>query len=475
MLVFKPFSLSALKEALPYLKNSNSLNSDLSAGAIFMWQNGYDVQFCVWNDTLVIRENIGEQPAFSWPMGADIYGMIDQLIEYVKSNHMALRFSEIDNNTFNIISDNSRLKPMMSEYDVRWSDYIYSFDETMTFKGNKYKGQRNHINKFKRLYGEPVIRFIKDEDEDKIKTLLEEYSLEHDDAGALEKSEFEQTEKLLGVYKELGLYAACLTVGEKMAALTVGEIVGDMLIIHVEKALKRYQGIYPTLYNGFVNLIFRHLGRPLKLINREDDSGDEGLRISKMQYHPVGKVNKYLVHINSPAARLKKMPIIKTDSVVLTEFSQTDKKAYLNLNTDIDNNRYWGYDYRDDEEILGEIDEDTFYDFTVKDMHAGDSINFAIRTSESGDMIGEAILWNFTYDGIAEVGCRLFPEYQGRGYGKAAFSAISDFAERTLNVTPTARCFINNTTSYRMITGSNYTESSKDDKYYYFKRNKKSN
>ena len=36
--------------------------------------------------------------------------------------------------------------------------------------------------------------------------------------------------------------------------------------------------------------------------------------------------------------------------------------AYLSLNTDVENNRWWGYDYREDVSITGPVDEDTFYD-----------------------------------------------------------------------------------------------------------------
>ena len=469
MLEFKPYSLALLKQALPFIKSGPSLCSDLSAGSIFMWQEGSDLQFCFWNDTLVMRQNIGEQPAFSWPVGADVYGMVDELIKYVRENNLALRFYEIDDKTLRIIENDCRLQPAMSEYEIRWSDYIYSFEEAMTFKGNKYKGQRNHINKFKRLYGEPVIRLFEPEDRAAVIKMLWDYQSEHKDAKRLEKSEIEETEKLLDICKELDLYAVCLIIDENIAAFSIGEVVGDMLLIHIEKALTRYEGIYPTMYQSFVKLVAKQEGRVLAIVNREDDSGDEGLRISKMQYHPLGRVNKYLVHVNSPAAKLAQIPDIFRDNIVLTPFRESDKKAYLAISTDIKNNRYWGYDYREDEYFPETIDENTFYDFTMTDMRAGDSINFAVRTSPDGDMIGEAILWNFTADS-AEAGCRIMPEYQRKGYGGAAFRALTDFAEKYLKVRVRARCCIENKPSHRMIMSSGYEQSHRDSKFYYSNR-----
>lgn len=470
MLTFIPFSVETLKTALPYLNMNKTLCSDLSAGALFMWQEGTNLQFSFFNDTLILRQNIGEQPAFTWPIGADVFGAVDAIIEYVKANDFALRFYEVDDTTLEIIKSDNRLKPVMCEYEERWSDYIYSFADAIDFKGSKFKGQRNHINKFKRLYGEPNIRFLKKEDREDLRKMLSEYHREHGDADILEELEFGIAEKLLDVADDLSLYAACLTVKGKIAAFSIGEAIGDMLIIHIEKALRRYEGIYPTMYQGFLKLVSDKTGKTFSFINREDDSGDEGLRISKMQYHPIGKVNKYLAHINSPAYRIEKMPVLRFCDVVLTKLNEDDKAAYRELNTDIKNNRYWGYDYREDDDITGKIDDNTFYDLVTVDMHAGDSINFAVRNSENGVMIGEALLWNFTFGGSAEVGCRLLPEFQGKGYGTAAFKVLSDFAENTLKVRVKARCFTENAASRRMIENSGYKLIKTDEKFYYFAR-----
>lgn len=470
MLDFEPFSVAAFQKALPYINKNASLCSDISMGFIFMWRDGDDVRFCIKNDTLIIQQNYGGQPAFSWPIGADPDGIIDELLVYVRANHMPLRFFAVDDETLEVIRKDKRLQPAGWAYDVRWSDYIYSFEETMTFKGRKYSGQRNHINKFRKLYGEPVIRFIKPEDKPKIEAMLAEYEAEHPAANKMEKLEIENTKRLIDNYAALGLPAACLTVGEEIAAISIGEIVGDMLLIHVEKALTRYDGIYPTMYMGFVRLVSEFLGHPLKFINREDDSGDPGLRTSKQQYHPIGMANKHLVHINSPAKWLDKFPVISSADIVLTQLRESDKEAYFSLNTDIENNRYWGYDYREDIGITGAVNENTFFDSVQYDMRTGDSLNFAVRLSENGEMIGECILWNFTADGCAELGCRLQPSYHGKGYGKAAFGALADFAQQTMKLKVWARCHLPNEASFRMISGNGFKTVKQDDRFYYFER-----
>ena len=470
MLDFKSFNISALKEVLPYIKAKPSFCSDISAGYLFMWYEDENMQYCIQNDTFIIRQIIGEQPAFSYPVGADPDGMIEELKEYVYSKHLALRFFAVDDETLEKICSDERLKPAMWAYERCWSDYIYSFEEAMTFKGKKYSGQRNHINKFKKLYGEPDIRFLTDDDRESVEILLKEYEKDHRDRRALEQIELESTRKLLDVYDELGLYAVGLFVRKKLVAFSIGEIVDDTLLIHIEKGLTKYNGVYPTVYSGFVNLIYKNLGYPLKFINREDDSGDPGLRTSKMQYHPVRIVNKYLVHIGSPAAKTEPTVSLPSGDIVLTELRESDKQAYFKLNTDIENNRYWGYDYREDIGITGPVDENTFYDSVMYDMRAGDSINFAIRLLKDEEMIGEAILWNFTLDGTAELGCRIFPEHQRKGYGSSAFKTAADFASRSLKVKVLARCRHENTASYRMITASGFVPVREDKEFYYFKQ-----
>ena len=470
MLTFEDYSLESLQKILPYIKNSDPTINDLTAGSLFLWQVDTHLSFCVWQDTLVICQMVGEQPAFSYPVGANPDSMIDELLCYVKEKGLPLRFFAVDDRTLEKIRADERLHAPMWACDERWSDYIYSFDEAKTFAGKKYSGQRNHINKFKKLYGEPNVRLLTPADLPALERMLAEYESEHADAGLLERIELSQTKNLLSVYEKIGLLAAGLFVGEDIAAFTIGEVVGETLFIHVEKALRRFEGAYPTIYSGFVGLVDALFDRPFQYIDREDDSGDPGLRTSKMQYHPIEKRGKYLVHVDSPAAKIPKDILLAAGDIFLTSFRETDKQAYYLLNTDIENNRYWGYDYRADASLTGEIDENTFYDSTHFDMQVGDSFNFAIRLAPDGEMIGEAILWNFTSNGSCELGCRILPAYQGRGYGKAAFSAAATFAVNTLKLFVVARCDKQNTASRHMIEDAGFSFCYEDERCFYFER-----
>ena len=122
MLKFEPVSLSSLQKILPYIRDMGVPCSDLSVGSLFMWRDGTNLQFCEWNDTLIVQQDRGEQPAFSWPIGKYPNGMIDELLEYVKNNHLPLRFFAVDESILNNIRDDIRLTSPMWAFDPRWSD-----------------------------------------------------------------------------------------------------------------------------------------------------------------------------------------------------------------------------------------------------------------------------------------------------------------------------------------------------------------
>ncbi len=442
----------------------------MSAGYFFMWHTDGEIAFCVQNDTFCVRQTLNGQVSFSYPCGRDEAGMLERLIDYVKERDLPLRFFDVTPELLERIRQNPALQPMRFAYERRWSDYLYECEAVIGFRGKAFSGQRNHINRFKALYGEPEIRFLDSSDVPAILKFLDRYQAEHTDARALETEELEHTRRLIGAFEALRFYCAGLFTGGELCAFSIGELVGDTLMIHVEKALKTYPGAYPTMYQGFARLMRARLGDRLVYLNREDDAGDLGLRTSKMQYHPVKLIDKYLVHAFSPAARINEFPTLAGEGVVLDELRETDRSAYFALNTDCENNRFWGYDYKEDPGLVFPVNEDTFYESARYDTACGDSINFAIRERAGGELIGEAILWNFTSTGAAELGCRIAREHQHKGLGRAAFAAAADFAERTLGLRLCAKCFSENEPSRKMILSCGFHEIRRDQTYLYFAR-----
>jgi hypothetical protein len=76
-----------------------------------------------------------------------------------------------------------------------------------------------------------------------------------------------------------------------VVAFTIGERVRDeMMIVHFEKAFPDVQGAYPMINQQFV----QHECEGLTCVNREDDTGDLGLRKAKLSYYPDILLKKYI-------------------------------------------------------------------------------------------------------------------------------------------------------------------------------------
>ena len=121
--------------------------------------------------------------------------------------------------------------------------------------------------------------------------------------------------------------------------------------------------------------------------------------------------------------------------------------------------------------ITGEINDDTFYDVVKFDRLIGEGISFAIREkSVDNRLIGEVIIYNFTYNGSAEIGVRVEKESQGKGIGTKAFKLGADFAENVLKVKIKAKCYKENIKSKETILSCGFNQVSEDEEFYYFAR-----
>ena len=472
MLNFEPCTVECLKRLAPRFRGLPTLCCELSAGTIWMWRAEQEPQICLRNDTLVLRQIMNGYPAFTYPIGPDVDGMLDALIEQAREEDIALRFFAMDEGELRRLLEDRRFGDTLWGYDRRWSDYIYPFEPYTTLSGGSLHKIRYKVNHFTHLYGPPDVRPLLREHLPEARALLESYAPEHADMGKLEALELRHSRELLTACHALDLPAAGLWIDGALAAFCIGEVVGETLMLHVEKALLQYSDAYPAMFRGFAAYVRELWPGRLRWINWEDDSGDPGLREVKETYHPVQLLHKYQAHVHAPGARVAVYPTLKAGNAVLTPFREGDKAAYLRLNTDHENNRYWGYDYEEDYTVPGTVDEDTFYDSVRFDMAIGDSMNFAVREREDGPMIGEALLWNFTERGSAEVGLRLLPEYQGRGISAAVNEALIRFAEDGLGLTTRVRCrnSPDNLRPLRAVLRSGFRETRRDDTWIYLDR-----
>ena len=105
--------------------------------------------------------------------------------------------------------------------------------------------------------------------------------------------EVEGVHEILKSCSYLDVHMAGVYIDGALEAFTIGSYnpFEDMAIIHIEKANPEIRGLYQFINRQFLLSEFPNV----RLVNREDDLGEEGLRKAKMSYNPCGFARKYLV------------------------------------------------------------------------------------------------------------------------------------------------------------------------------------
>jgi len=166
-------------------------------------------------------------------------------------------------------------------------DYLYLREDLSELTGKKYHKKRNHVNAFinNYHYDEQPLRIGAIDD---ARSILEKWQ-----EGREGSTDYAAAREALDLYAELELKGYIVYVDGSPAAYTIGEPLmrGRSFVVHFEKAVESYRGIYQFINKAFATILPRHY----TYINREQDLGDEGLRQSKMTYRPCGFVKKYRV------------------------------------------------------------------------------------------------------------------------------------------------------------------------------------
>lgn len=419
---------------------------EYSVGVKLMWQDFFHPAFAVSNGCLVVRNTIRGQYVFDYPVSGDDgdeIAAIEEIERYCREQDTDIEFSIIPEEKAYALA--SRYPRVTVSRDRRWQDYIYLGAEMAQFAGRKFSGQRNHINKFVRNYPEYTFQPLAAGED--FERFWREFSARFNKKDDLARRELKHAKELMDLAFACNEFCTgSIKVGDRVVAVCLGEKCGETMIVHIEKALYEYEGVYPVMVREFAG----YYGKEVTYFNREDDACDKGLRTSKLQYQPYTMGEKISIKTGSELVPLKKIPELTTQRLRLTPLRSDDISEYNRLCLDDERNRWWGYDYR--ENLRGELKEDYFYKAAARDFRRRRAVNFAIRLGDK--FIGEVVLWNFDNKGRSELGCRILPEFAGHGYGAEAFSCVADWALYDVGVRVLeGKCFKENLPSKKMLSG----------------------
>lgn len=268
--------------------------SSFTAGSAIMWQKIYNIRVCEAFGCVIISADYPlEGKCYSIPVGGDVKAAINAVYDECKNSGEKCIFSDVPEGGLELLKEIFGEKRLKISTDDGWSDYLYNASDLITYSGKKFNGQRNHVNRFNRLYPDAVFEPLTRENFDEAYEFLKNYISQNGTTSESGELEGCAAIRLMKRYFYLNLYGAILKANNKIISLSIGEKMGDTLFVHVEKGLIEFSGVYQVMVQKFAET---YAGDVL-FINREEDDGVEGLRKSKLSYHPIGLLNKYSVEI----------------------------------------------------------------------------------------------------------------------------------------------------------------------------------
>lgn len=292
MINFKKIELTDIPVLKAYFSAYPSRQCDRSAGATAMWRDYFENSFAVIDGTIIFSSRFKDEVCFSFPIGKNVSGAVDALETHCKELEIPLVFCSVNKSELPVLEEH--FGKISADADRDWFDYLYEKEAMLNLSGRKYGTPRNHINKFKKLYTDWTFEPI---DNNNIPELIEftknfTFGSEKDESAMFE---LQMCVEVLEKYEAYAMQGGALRVGGKIIAYSIGETVGDTLFSHIEKADISYAGAYQMLTNQFLHMYAE--SDEIKYVNREEDCGDEGLRKSKLSYHPVELIEKNTVFI----------------------------------------------------------------------------------------------------------------------------------------------------------------------------------
>lgn len=290
MLNFRKLKLSDREKIIDAVSKGDTDGSSYSFGTLFAWGDSYSIEIADFDDMILMRGNSFHGRYYVYPSGkGDIKSAVEAMIEDCHNDGHEFRFVLL------LEKNKKTLEELFPDkfdfvYDRDSSEYVYSVEKMANLPGKKFHGKKGHVNAFFRNHEDVHIDPIT---QDNIHLCLDIQKkwidVKTEDTEALEKENL-AIEKAVKYYKELDFDGAILFADGIPVAFTMGEkIKNNTFCTHYEKTIPEYRDAFPVINNGFTKLMLMSYD----YVNREEDTGAEGLRKAKLSYYPEFLLDKY--------------------------------------------------------------------------------------------------------------------------------------------------------------------------------------
>lgn len=280
-IILRPITREDIPRIARYTRLIDTRACDYTLGGIILWADYFDYRIAEADDTLYINGLRPDDPtrrAYYLPMSAS------PLSE--RSERLNLPFAPVPAD----ITDAGTPLP------DQWSDYLYDIYSFASLAGNAMKKKRNHVNRFRADNPSATLQPLTADNARHCLRLLARLGNDGSPSGRAEQL---AVARMLLHWTDFApfLTGAVLKMhpdDDEIVAFTIGEIKGDTLHVHVEKADHTIPGTGETIAHLFAA---RELNdNPgLAILNRQDDAGSEALRAAKLSWHPLRLLPKSLL------------------------------------------------------------------------------------------------------------------------------------------------------------------------------------
>jgi uncharacterized protein len=280
---------NATRQYLPY--------SDFNFTSLFSWDDG-STEICFLKNNLVIKlaDYITGQPVYSILGQKDIDMCIDSLLS------IAGKLCLVPETSVRALTDPSRY---FIEEDRDNFDYVYPLRTLAELPGGDFKKKRNKANGFVHSFSDDSLTVkagsLTETESENVKRIFSQWASMPDKSVEEIRAEQAAIERLLKYSSFFDLYLIEIVLDGEVIAFSINEKLHDgYALCHFEKALPEYhQGnIYTYLSQQTAQKL---LDYECKHVNWEQDLGLQGLRKSKLSYHPSDFLKKYFIKpLNAP-------------------------------------------------------------------------------------------------------------------------------------------------------------------------------
>ncbi|MBR5135390.1 MAG: DUF2156 domain-containing protein [Clostridia bacterium] len=295
MLDFRPITKESISLLMGYIRSHSGRFCDYTPVNLYIWKEYFYKSYAVYKDMLYMQL-CGDNGdiVYAVPMGdGDLREALLTLKNHTYETGETLCLSLVSEAHLPLITDVFGETVEVTS-DREWCDYLYDAPRMAAFEGAAYAKQRNHVRRFERQYPDYRVEWLSPSHVPLIDAFLNRFADIRQKKDELAFEEIERTRNALANMTELSLFGVVLYVKDELVGFSAGCHVDDTLFVNFEKADTTYEGVYQMLVKSFACAF---VDETIRYINREEDCGDEGLRKSKLAYHPIELLEKYNVLI----------------------------------------------------------------------------------------------------------------------------------------------------------------------------------